>query len=1131
MSRKERTTKVTFKSVICFIAAFVLFFNMVAMNAYTAYATEGDDDTEIVDENKSSEGEGEAQGSSTETTVESTIVSVPVTPVESTPAPEVVVTVDNDKISAQTTTVTDEPKQETTTEEGQQTQQTQQGQAQQTQQGQAQQGQQTQQEQQGQQTQQNQQTQQGQAQQTQQGQTQQEEQKPGALDGYTVLKDTYTYGSDNKSVVSILFYNDSDKEISGLEASDFDISDIDTDKYNVVYDPETGILAIAEKSTIVHQPGKITVADGTSAMIYYDFAETKDVYGLAKNTKVYFVPHEYTKVLDTTDALLGLPNGTAILNKVNSSETWGRADSEIDNISSYSGTQTNNVSVSQKGQNFDDCSGGTLFYFEKGKIDDSAYKYLEEYTSYWCNGGGVGLEDKAYGHAYVFEQKSVGINENTLVVSAKEDSELPIGLFTFKDSDVGNYVDLTLKFTDSKGNPREISIAGCTVSSDNNTVNYLKQDSTIKLKVAENTYVTLQLDTTGMEEKVWINNNQTIINQNIVTENDLAEIKKALSEGMVNIDIDGTEDEYIELKDKLAASVWQKNNSVAVNATDEDIHLYYEVVEANESYTENLSSNVKSHMQVDFDTTISNMETTINTLANNFVAKNGKDKENGTIFTDATAENTDIILAGKVEYNDLCVVVQNFIDNQFASANKNYAGAALKYGDFVARATLIKTVADNFVDEYTSVLVSEDDLEKTKYDATDLTNYQQILNGEAAWNKMTKEQRNYANKALAKVITNELTGETTVISFEKLLADAKAIRLSIIRNAELAAQTRVEYYDSEKEEEETTPILANLKVVPKNTTPMIMEVAEEDTKEKAPRIKKLVEIEEPETEEFDADDYANLYTLFEGTSKNKKTSITGISTQSFGLGSLIINVQTFLENLEDGTGTYLNSRGKNKSELQETEDQLSYSLENADSFARACLSNEELKGVNDGDTMEIRLRITPNEKEVSEVSNQQFDEAIEKAKENIQGLTKGKYIDISLEKRHNSEDWEYIPNTNNAIRIALDVPEEILKSDRKFYIMRNHDGECTLLEDLDDSEGTITFETDRFSDYLIMYDDNYAEAAFEVVSGVIENDALAVITTPEPINNMNGTVAAISFLFLLLIVALVAETTRREIRR
>ena len=57
----------------------------------------------------------------------------------------------------------------------------------------------------------------------------------------------------------------------------------------------------------------------------------------------------------------------------------------------------------------------------------------------------------------------------------------------------------------------------------------------------------------------------------------------------------------------------------------------------------------------------------------------------------------------------------------------------------------------------------------------------------------------------------------------------------------------------------------------------------------------------------------------------------------------------------------------------------------------------------------------------------------------------------------------------------MDIPESLLAEGRTYYIMRNHNGECTLLEDLDEELQTITIATDRFSTYAIMYTDSNVE--------------------------------------------------------
>ena len=84
----------------------------------------------------------------------------------------------------------------------------------------------------------------------------------------------------------------------------------------------------------------------------------------------------------------------------------------------------------------------------------------------------------------------------------------------------------------------------------------------------------------------------------------------------------------------------------------------------------------------------------------------------------------------------------------------------------------------------------------------------------------------------------------------------------------------------------------------------------------------------------------------------------------------------------------------------------------------------------------------------------------------------GEILDISIQKKIGSSDWERITNLSNEIEIVIDIPTNIKFSGATYYIVRNHNGEYTVLQDLDDNPDTITFRTDRFSTYAIAYDKN-----------------------------------------------------------
>ena len=1060
----SRIEKVALKTIVCLMAAFVISFNMVAESTITAFAQEGEN--------------------------------------ESLPAPEIVVTVDEDNFQASTTEVAAVPETPAQPETPPAQPET--------------------------------------------PPAAPAEPKPNKLDDYITSSEDFTYGPQNKKVVSILFYHDSDTDVSALKESDFDLNSIDREKYNVNFDEATGILTIAEKSNN-SQAGSIEVKGNANSYVYYDFAETFNVYNETTGTKIYFVPHSYSKVLTTTDALLGVPAGTAILERNASYGSNSYATDEIKSITSDTGSKNNNVKVITKGNGFDYCPAGVLYYFEEDSIKDSSqYNNREGYTSYWCNGGGVTLSDGAYGHAYIFSEKLVNINATNLLVASKANEDMKTNAFTITDSDLGKYVDLKLTFTDDQNQERVINIAGCTVS--DGRVNYRSGDTSIDLKVG-NATVTLHLDTTGLEKKVWLEDNNTVIAKQIVTDDELEDIQKALSQGFANIEVNGEEEEYSELKEKLAASIWQKNNKAAITATEDDFDMYYTVVDTKKRYLEDVPESVKEHMSVSLVSKVVNMENKINELADDFIATSSKSADDSSIYTDATAENTDQILAAENTYNSLHSVIQDFVNKKFAESNEDILDAALSYGTILERAKQIKTVADIFVDTYASVLVNVGDAEKTKFDKTDISNYKQILNGANAWNNLTEEQRKYVNKALALATENQNEEAPVTVTFEKLLVDAMAIKNS------LAHSSKDHYSPEQKAEEVVPPTFAPVAKKAVENSEVIAPLAAKESpvvtkaiatmqgkgeptddpklrRENAHAVGQIVGLAESdeETEGKDAKAKKSILTVFEETADEVDAKVFGSAKQNFGLGAILINVETFLEDRENGTGVYMHSRGKEKSQLQAYENQMSYTLENADTLASSVLTLSELGYVNDGDTMEIRLRITPNENKISEEANEQFEQAIEKEKENIAGLTKGDYIDISLEKRHNSDEWQYVPNTKDAIRIAIDVPDSYRESGRQFYIMRNHDGECTLLEDLDDSEDTITIETDRFSDYLIMYDDTYAQGSIDATTEVLENSAVAALTVT-PADNLGASVVLLSILFLLLIFAVVVEATRRESRR
>ena len=126
------------------------------------------------------------------------------------------------------------------------------------------------------------------------------------------------------------------------------------------------------------------------------------------------------------------------------------------------------------------------------------------------------------------------------------------------------------------------------------------------------------------------------------------------------------------------------------------------------------------------------------------------------------------------------------------------------------------------------------------------------------------------------------------------------------------------------------------------------------------------------------------------------------------------------------------------------------------------ITANELSEVAEGKKIEIVL----------EVKEAQTNELIET---NTKGYKVGKYLDITLYKSVNGTN-ESIHELSKVMKVTIKVPEELINKDsktkREYYIVRSHNGKVDILETIyDEKTNSLTFETDKFSDYAILYKD------------------------------------------------------------
>lgn len=126
------------------------------------------------------------------------------------------------------------------------------------------------------------------------------------------------------------------------------------------------------------------------------------------------------------------------------------------------------------------------------------------------------------------------------------------------------------------------------------------------------------------------------------------------------------------------------------------------------------------------------------------------------------------------------------------------------------------------------------------------------------------------------------------------------------------------------------------------------------------------------------------------------------------------------------------------------------------------ITANELSEVAEGKKIEIVL----------EVKEAQANELIETS---TKGYKVGKYLNITLNKIVNGTS-ESIHELTKKLKISIELPTELINKDktitRTYFIARSHNGKVDILEtNYDEKTNKLTFETDKFSDYAIIYKD------------------------------------------------------------
>lgn len=137
--------------------------------------------------------------------------------------------------------------------------------------------------------------------------------------------------------------------------------------------------------------------------------------------------------------------------------------------------------------------------------------------------------------------------------------------------------------------------------------------------------------------------------------------------------------------------------------------------------------------------------------------------------------------------------------------------------------------------------------------------------------------------------------------------------------------------------------------------------------------------------------------------------------------------------------------------------------------ANAILTPEQIQAVNSGETVEIRVDVEDISTQIDRKEKDVIEEGVKSHRKGAETLTVGMYIDISVFVKIGNNDWDAVTATKEPIEIVIGVPEELKSAGREYYVIRAHEGEYTVLEDMDSEPDTITIYTDLFSTYAIAY--------------------------------------------------------------
>ncbi len=137
------------------------------------------------------------------------------------------------------------------------------------------------------------------------------------------------------------------------------------------------------------------------------------------------------------------------------------------------------------------------------------------------------------------------------------------------------------------------------------------------------------------------------------------------------------------------------------------------------------------------------------------------------------------------------------------------------------------------------------------------------------------------------------------------------------------------------------------------------------------------------------------------------------------------------------------------------------------------VTDEEKAILSDGMNIKVSLKVEDISNTISDSDKALIDKILGEKE-------KALYLDVSLFKKVGNNPEQKITKTNGKIKVSIALPPALLNEDtnvaRTYKIIRIHEGVVTILDaTYDPATGLLTFETDEFSTYAVVYSSDKAQ--------------------------------------------------------